>query len=74
MLTTQDALLRRLRRLARANGWSLQEDKGAGKGSHMRVTLRKGDETFQSTIPRKAATGTVRAIAKQLAIEPQDLR
>jgi len=63
-------LLRKLRRLATRRGWAITTR--PGKGAHVVVTLN-GKRTVVSQHRSELATGTLRAILKQLEISEADL-
>jgi predicted RNA binding protein YcfA (HicA-like mRNA interferase family) len=62
-------LLRRLRRIARRNGWDYTESEG---GNHTKVTLN-GRRTVVSRHPAHLKTGTYRGILKQLGLTETEL-
>lgn len=63
-------LLARLKRLARRNGWELQQRQG--KGSHIMVRLN-GKTTIIANHRGDMPTGTYRKILKDLAITETDI-
>ena len=65
-------LLRRLRRMARREGWSFDWRPDLGKGSHGRLML-DGRRTVIPDLKRELKTGTLAAILKDLSIELRDI-
>ena len=64
--------LRKLQRLARRRGVGFQYESGLGKGSHGRVWLDTASTTLKD--PRKElGAGLLRAMCRDLRIEPRDL-
>lgn len=64
--------LRKLQRLARARGLRFQYEPSLGKGSHGRVWFGGASTTLKD--PKKEmGTGLLRAICRDLGIEPRDL-
>ena len=64
--------LRKLQRLARRRGIRFQHEPGLGRGSHGRVWLGAASTTLKD--PKKElGTGLLRAMCRDLGIEPRDL-
>jgi predicted RNA binding protein YcfA (HicA-like mRNA interferase family) len=64
--------LRKLQQLARRRGVRFQYESSLGKGSHGRVWLGAASTTLKD--PKKElGTGLLRAICRDLGIEPRDL-
>jgi mRNA interferase HicA len=65
--------MRRLRRLAKARGLAFRYDPRRGKGSHGRLIL--GDRLTTIKDPRaEIGKGLLRAMLRDLGLEPDDLR
>jgi mRNA interferase HicA len=64
--------LRKLQRLARHRGLRFQYDSSLGKGSHGRVWL-EADSTILKDQKKELGTGLLRAMCRDLKIEPRDL-
>ena len=64
--------LRKLHRLARRRGVRFQYEAGLGKGSHGRVWLDTAS-TILKDPKKELGTGLLRAMCRDLKIEPRDL-
>jgi len=66
--------LRKLRKLGKARGFEVRyvNTRGAGKGSHGIVYFGNRKTTMQYP-RREMKTGTLRAMCRQLGIDPDDL-
>jgi predicted RNA binding protein YcfA (HicA-like mRNA interferase family) len=64
--------LRNLQQLARHRGLRFQYDASLGKGSHGRVWLET-DSTILKDPKKELGTGLLRAMCRDLGIEPRDL-
>jgi mRNA interferase HicA len=64
--------LRKLHRLARRRNLRFQYDPGPGKGSHGRV-WPEAESTILKDPKKELGTGLLRAMCRDLGIEPRDL-
>lgn len=65
-------LLRHLRRLAHARGWTFDWRPDLGKGSHGRL-LMNGRRTIIPDLKAELKTGTLQGILKNLDLDKNDL-
>ena len=69
---TGSEFLRKLQRLARRRGVRMQYEPSLGKGSHGRVWLETAS-TILKDPKKELGTGLLRAMCRDLGIEPRDL-
>ena len=69
---TGDELIRRLKHVARSRGLVVRFEPGAGKGSHGRLYLGDAFTTLKDR-RKEIGPGLLRAMRRQLGIDPRDL-
>jgi len=70
---TGNELLRKLKRLARERTATLEFDPSAGKGGHGEIRFGNRYAMLRSARQKEIPKGTLRAILRQLGIDPREL-
>lgn len=65
--------LRRLRRIAEAEGWEVRLDERHGKGSHARLFVGHRFTTLKDR-RKEIGDGLLTAMCRQLGVDPQRLK
>lgn len=66
-------LLRKLRRLAKRQGFQFEFDPAGGKGGHGLVTFGHRRTTLRSSRHKEIPTGALRGMLSDLGLAPKDL-